>query len=73
MQVCGNNESVRFLSEWLHSWCERDLQTSADPTGSDNGDWQCNNYRCTQSDSESEDDEALKKKNVLLVTGPTGV
>ncbi|XP_062020623.1 uncharacterized protein LOC133737007 isoform X2 [Rosa rugosa] len=65
-EVCGNNESVRFLSEWLRSWYERDLQTSED------GDRQGIDYKCTQSDSESEDDEILKKKNVLLVTGPIG-
>ncbi|XP_050366091.1 uncharacterized protein LOC126784657 isoform X2 [Argentina anserina] len=65
-EVCGNNESVKFLSEWLRSWYELDPQTSED------GDMQSIDYNCTQSDSESEDDEVLKIKNVLLVTGPIG-
>lgn len=55
---------MNFLSEWLRLWYERDFRANRDLT------------RCSQSDSdlESEDEEAsMKKNNVLLVTGPTGV
>ncbi|KAH0989402.1 hypothetical protein GBA52_000885 [Prunus armeniaca] len=73
--VCGNDESVNFLSEWLRLWYKRDFRASEDPTGSGNCDRQYNDYRCSQSDSdlESENEEAsMKKNNVLLVTGPIG-
>ncbi|XP_048438990.1 uncharacterized protein LOC103953161 isoform X3 [Pyrus x bretschneideri] len=63
IDVCGNHESVNFLSEWLRLWYERDFRANKDLT------------RCSQSDSdlEGEDEEAsMKKNNVLLVTGPTG-
>lgn len=76
LQVCGNDESVNFLSEWLRLWYKRDFRASKEPTGSGNCDRQFNDYSCSQSDSdlESETEEAsMKKNNVLLVTGPIGV
>ncbi|XP_075650549.1 uncharacterized protein LOC142621123 isoform X2 [Castanea sativa] len=68
-EVCGNDESVKFLSDWLHMWHERGFQISKVRTDGDQCDMQDDDYRC--SDSEDIDEEP-GLKNVLLVTGPVG-
>ncbi|KAF3967452.1 hypothetical protein CMV_008550 [Castanea mollissima] len=69
-EVCGNDESVKFLSDWLHMWHERGFQISKVRTDGDQCDMQDDDYRC----SDSEDiDEETGLKNVLLVTGPVGL
>ena len=74
LQVCGNGESVNFLSEWLRLWHERGFQSSKDLTVGENLIVQDEDYNCYQSDSDSENrDEENGLKNVLLVTGPVGV
>ncbi|GLT47100.1 hypothetical protein SLA2020_208190 [Shorea laevis] len=74
-EVCGNNEAVKFLSDWLHLWHERDVQSIKDSSKVD----KCNvqddddDYECCQYDSDSANingEDSLK--NVLLVTGPVG-
>lgn len=69
LQVCGNNESVKFISDWLQFWHEREFRVIKDSSGSDKcssqGDY------AIESDSENIDEDGLK--NVLLVTGPVGV
>ncbi|XP_075639120.1 uncharacterized protein LOC142611012 [Castanea sativa] len=68
-EVCGNDESVKFLSDWLHMWHERGFQISKVRTDGDQCDMQDDDYRC--SDSEDIDEEP-GLKNVLLVTGLVG-
>lgn len=74
LQICGNNESVKFLSEWLRLWYEKGSRNSKCSTDNDNWIMQGVdlNYSPTDSDSESTDEET-SLKNVLLVTGPVGV
>ncbi|KAK9270529.1 hypothetical protein L1049_026110 [Liquidambar formosana] len=71
MEVCGNSESVKFLSEWLHLWHE--IRSSKNSTKGDKCVMQDEDHSCYESDSDSENiDEGDKLKNVLLVTGPVG-
>ncbi|CAH1425734.1 unnamed protein product [Lactuca virosa] len=73
IEICGNNESVKFLSEWLCLWYEKGSRNSKCSTDNDNWIMQGFdlNYSPTDSDSESTDEET-SLKNVLLVTGPVG-
>ncbi|KAI9395038.1 hypothetical protein POPTR_005G177000v4 [Populus trichocarpa] len=72
-EVCGNDESVKVLSEWLCSWKQRGHQASTDTFSGDVCDRQDADYTCSQSDSDSENNnEGASLKNVLLITGPTG-
>ncbi|XP_042758835.1 uncharacterized protein LOC111920004 [Lactuca sativa] len=73
IEICGNNESVKFLSEWLRLWYEKGSRNSKCSTDNDNWIMQGVdlNYSPTDSDSESTDEET-SLKNVLLVTGPVG-
>ncbi|KAL3592423.1 hypothetical protein D5086_011063 [Populus alba] len=72
-EVCGNDESVKLLSEWLCSWKQRGHQASTDTFSGDVCDRQDADYTCSQSDSDSENNnEGASLKNVLLITGPTG-
>lgn len=74
MQVCGNGESVNFLSEWLRLWHERGSRSSKDLSVGKNLAVRDGDYDCYQSDCDSENrDEDSSLKNVLLVTGPVGV
>lgn len=61
---------MKFLSGWLQNWRERDFQFSKDLIDCDTSDMQDNDYICSESDSDCEED---RLKNVLLVTGPVGV
>lgn len=70
-QICGNGESVNFLSEWLHLWHKRGSliirgctdEVKSTPQGVD----------CDYQQSESDNDDGEESlKNVLLVTGPVG-
>ncbi|KAI3525232.1 hypothetical protein L1887_03907 [Cichorium endivia] len=73
IEICGNNESVKFLNEWLRVWHEKGSTTNKFSTNNDNWIMQGVdlNYSPTDSDSESTDEETALK-NVLLVTGPVG-
>ena len=74
LQVCGNDESVKLLSNWLHSWQQRGHKVCADTYSGDVCDRQDADYNCVQSESDSENiNEGVSLKNVLLITGPTGV
>ncbi|XP_027338527.1 uncharacterized protein LOC113852450 isoform X1 [Abrus precatorius] len=75
IEVCGNDESVNFLRDWLHLWHERRYKSRKDTSmrdaevdDEDDGD-----YNCSYSDYDSEDingEDTLQ--NVLLITGPIG-
>lgn len=71
--MCGNGESVKLLSEWLHLWHEKDSQSSKKATGGDKCIMQDSDNSFYGSDSDSDLDEGTGLKNVLLVTGPVGV
>lgn len=74
MQVCGNRESVNFLSEWLRLWHERGFRSSKDLSVGKNFIVHDDDYNGYQSDCNSDNrDEDGSLKNVLLVTGPVGV
>ncbi|KAM6544442.1 hypothetical protein CsatB_008889 [Cannabis sativa] len=73
-EVCGNDDSVKFLSEWLQQWRERDFEICNDLIDCDTSDRQEDDYICSESDSDSGSQyEEDRLKNVLLVTGPVGV
>ncbi|KAG5250876.1 P-loop containing nucleoside triphosphate hydrolases superfamily [Salix suchowensis] len=72
-EVCGNDESVKLLSNWLHSWQQRGDQACTDTYSGDVCDRQDADYNCVQSESDSENNnEGASLKNVLLISGPTG-
>jgi hypothetical protein len=65
-QVCGNNEHVKFLAEWLKGWDERGHKI-----GAANGDTNGSSY---QDESDSDYSESASDcENTLLITGPVGV
>ncbi|CAI8605542.1 unnamed protein product [Vicia faba] len=71
-EVCGNNESLKFLRDWLHLWHERRYQnrkgsSNKDHIGIPNVD---SEYNCPGDNHASKDEGSLK--NVLLITGPVG-
>ncbi|KAJ9673640.1 hypothetical protein PVL29_023286 [Vitis rotundifolia] len=72
IEVCGNGESVKLLSEWLHLWHEKDSQSSKKATGGDKCIMQDSDNSFCGSNSDSDLDEGTGLKNVLLVTGPVG-
>lgn len=73
MEVCGNLESVKFLSEWLHLWYERNSQNNKDFGGGNKFQKQDNNGYCSRSDSDYESPDGEDSlTNVLLVTGSSG-
>ncbi|KAH6782670.1 hypothetical protein C2S51_007963 [Perilla frutescens var. frutescens] len=70
-QICGNGESVNFLSEWLHLWHQRGSLIIRGCTDEDNSAAQ--DVDCDYHQSESDNDDGEESlKNVLLVTGPVG-
>ncbi|XP_010274309.1 PREDICTED: uncharacterized protein LOC104609641 isoform X2 [Nelumbo nucifera] len=72
-EVCGNSESVKFLSEWLHLWHERDLQTNKTSTSQDECSSKDSDHGWFEDDSDTESmEEGDALKNVLLVLGPVG-
>ncbi|XP_022140030.1 uncharacterized protein LOC111010770 isoform X2 [Momordica charantia] len=72
-EVCGNLESVKFMSEWLHLWYERNSQNNRDFAVGNKFQKQDNSGNCSQSDSDYEGlDGEDSLKNVLLVTGSSG-
>ncbi|XP_058089608.1 uncharacterized protein LOC131236455 isoform X2 [Magnolia sinica] len=71
-EVCGNGESVKFLSDWLHSWHENVPQINKHSAVGDDCDVQDSGSWC-QNDSDAENtDGRAAHKNVLLITGPVG-
>lgn len=77
LQVCGNDESVNFLRDWLHLWRERRYAGRKATSSKDKNDMQDDDdgdYDCSHSDYDSEDmNEEDSLQNVLLITGPVGV
>lgn len=76
LQVCGNDESLTFLRDWLHLWHERRYQSRKDSFYKDQSDIPNNNdaYNCYGCEYASKDiNEEGSLQNVLLVTGPVGV
>ncbi|KAJ4820080.1 Replication factor C large subunit [Rhynchospora pubera] len=71
-QVCGNSESVSFLSEWLKSWHERGRKSKKIPNiTEDISEESCSSWYMSESDM----DDLLEECdlwNVLLITGPVG-
>ncbi|KAJ6798913.1 Uncharacterized protein M6B38_212620 [Iris pallida] len=76
LEVCGNSESIKSLSEWLKSWHERGSQTItkrnileqyAFKDAEESGD---STYANESDMDDLEDADTLK--NVLLLTGPVG-
>ncbi|MED6207040.1 hypothetical protein PIB30_032156 [Stylosanthes scabra] len=81
IEVCGNDESVNFLRDWLQQWHERRYQRRKGSSNRDKRDIQDGDgddddggdYNCTISDYDSEDlAEEDSLHNVLLITGPVG-
>ncbi|CAN6845605.1 unnamed protein product [Brassica oleracea var. botrytis] len=73
LQVCGNTDSVKLMNEWLGQWHERGFQPSKDFLSSDEEKSQDADYKCSESDSDSENTGAEDHlKNVLLIVGPVG-
>ncbi|KAG8378276.1 hypothetical protein BUALT_Bualt08G0120700 [Buddleja alternifolia] len=72
-QICGNGESVTFLSEWLHLWHKRGSLASRSCINEDKSIVRDvdDDYQQSDSDSDTIDGEE-SLKNVLLVTGPVG-
>lgn len=73
LEVCGNAESVKLLSEWLKSWEERVVQNITNGNRRNGCTVEDNEYG--SSDHESDMDELDCEdslKNVLLITGPVG-
>ncbi|CAM8942756.1 unnamed protein product [Rhodiola kirilowii] len=72
-EVCGNSESVKYLSEWLHTWHAKALQCSESANGGPKNTSENSDHDDYESDCDSEKlSQGVKLKNVLLVTGPTG-
>lgn len=74
LQICGNDESVKFLNEWLRLWCERHHQNGKCLNGLDESSSleNSNSYHLHDSDLEFTE-EGARLKNVLLIIGPVGV
>ncbi|XP_027903010.1 uncharacterized protein LOC114163118 isoform X3 [Vigna unguiculata] len=78
VEVCGNDESVNFLSDWLHRWHERQYKSRKDNTGTNKSGMQDvedddDDYKYSYSDCDSEDiNEKDSLPKVLLITGPIG-
>nr|XP_043626638.1 uncharacterized protein LOC122598097 [Erigeron canadensis] len=72
-EICGNCDSVKFLSEWLQQWHEKGLKTNKCSTDNDNWIMEDVDLNYCPSDCDSDcADEGTDLKNVLLVTGPVG-
>ncbi|KAI5394394.1 uncharacterized protein LOC127092501 isoform X2 [Lathyrus oleraceus] len=71
-EVCGNSESLKFLSDWLHLWHERRYQNKKGSSNKDHSDIPNvdSDYNCPDGGYASKDEGSLK--NVLLITGPVG-
>lgn len=74
--MCGNDESLNFLRDWLHLWHERRYQSRKDSSNKDQTDMpnDDDDYNCSDCDHISKDiNEEGSLQNVLLITGPVGV
>ncbi|WZY77129.1 hypothetical protein YC2023_023513 [Brassica napus] len=61
------------MNEWLGQWHERGFQPSKDFLSSDEEKSQDADYKCSESDSDSENTGAEDRlKNLLLIVGPVG-
>ncbi|KAE9587188.1 putative checkpoint protein Rad17/Rad24 [Lupinus albus] len=75
IEVCGNDEAVNILRDWLHQWHEKRYQSRKKSSIGDKIDIQDDDddYICSRSDYDSEDNnEEDSLQNVLLITGPIG-
>ncbi|XP_065881912.1 uncharacterized protein [Euphorbia lathyris] len=69
-EICGNDDSVKFLSEWLQTWSKKGQKANKDSSECNGQDPDYDNF---QWDSDSENiSEDTNVKNVLLITGPVG-
>ena len=74
LQICGNDEAVKFISQWLYLWHEKGSQSGKSSFHDEQTVGEDIDYSSHQSDTDSENiDEETSLKNVLLVTGPVGV
>ncbi|XP_073124671.1 uncharacterized protein [Henckelia pumila] len=72
-QICGNGESVNFLSEWLQLWQKKGSPASRGCIDEDTcltEDVGCYGLQSDCDSDTTDGDDSLK--NVLLVTGPVG-
>nr|XP_027089811.1 uncharacterized protein LOC113710932 isoform X2 [Coffea arabica] len=73
LQICGNDEAVKFISQWLYLWHEKGSQSGKSSFHDEQTVGEDIDYSSHQSDTDSENiDEETSLKNVLLVTGPVG-
>ncbi|XAR55573.1 hypothetical protein NMG60_11035684 [Bertholletia excelsa] len=73
IEVCGNRESVDFLSEWLRLWSERGFRSGKESALVKKVIVEDDDYNCCGTDSDSENSsEEIGMKNVVLITGPVG-
>ncbi|KAK7301352.1 hypothetical protein RJT34_12215 [Clitoria ternatea] len=73
IEVCGNDESVNFLRDWLQLWHEKHhgRKDSSNRAQSDMQDG--DGYNCSDSDSALDDfNEEDSRQNILLIAGPVG-
>ncbi|KAK9162225.1 hypothetical protein Syun_003127 [Stephania yunnanensis] len=70
-EVCGNNESVQFLNEWLGSWRERYSGVRKN-SKCDSHTFIQDEYSLEEGDSDTESMDGASSRNVLLITGPVG-
>eukprot|EP00250_Pteridium_aquilinum_P013130 c21149_g3_i1 orf=298-2211(+) len=79
-QVCGNKESVQFLSTWLQSWQTRNALLMGSTEGDmshrrvANDDVSDEDRACSEEDSDCSENSSLDYllQNVLVLTGPVG-
>ncbi|CDP18333.1 unnamed protein product [Coffea canephora] len=73
-QICGNDEAVKFISQWLYLWHEKGSQSGKSSFHDEQTVGEDIDYSSHQSDTDSENiDEETSLKNVLLVMGPVGL
>ncbi|KAK9743391.1 hypothetical protein RND81_03G236100 [Saponaria officinalis] len=71
-EVCGNNEAVKFINDWLRLWHAADFRVRKKSRNDDNF-VKDDEYDSDDHDSYAENaDEPSDLKNVLLVSGPVG-
>lgn len=73
LQVCGNFQSVRQLSEWLKSWHDKGQKSGKKCSSREHYTVEDDEiFSETEFDMDDREDD-FKLSNVLLITGPVGV
>ncbi|XP_027332493.1 uncharacterized protein LOC113847527 isoform X2 [Abrus precatorius] len=74
-EVCGNDEALNILGEWLHLWHEKRYQCRRESSDRDMSDMKDDedDYNCSDGDyAPKYIDDKDSLQNVLLLTGPVG-